>query len=65
MTKEEAIKAMKQGQRVTHKYFSPNEWVTINKSGEYLFEDGYTISEQQFWKLRSSNEWETGWSIKQ
>lgn len=38
MTKEEAIRAMSEGKKVRHRYFSKDEWVTINSSG--LYEDG-------------------------
>lgn len=43
MTKEEAIRAMSEGKKVRHRYFSKDEWVTINSSGLYEFEDGWPI----------------------
>ena len=36
MTKQEAIQAMREGKKVTHRWFSPNEWMTI-KAGNVLF----------------------------
>ena len=29
MSKEEAIQAMKEGKKVTHRFFSSDEWMTI------------------------------------
>lgn len=43
MTKEEAIRAMSEGKKVRHRYFSKDEWVTINSSGLYEFEDGIIV----------------------
>lgn len=44
-----------------HTYFSPWEWITL-KDGEFLFEDGYTVDPDLFWKDRQNKEWETGWN---
>lgn len=64
LTKDEAIKAMKKGKKVTHKYFSENEWMVMSPSGFYEFEDGYSISPSEFWGTRNDKEvWETGWKI--
>lgn len=46
MTKEEAIRAMSE---VRHRYFSKDEWVTINSSGLYEFEDGVKVDSSLFW----------------
>jgi hypothetical protein len=34
MTKAEAIQAMKEGKKVTHHLFSPDEWMTMRCDGE-------------------------------
>lgn len=49
MTKEEAIRAMSEGKKVRHRYFSKDEWVTINSSGLYEFEDGVKVDSSLFW----------------
>lgn len=49
MTKEEAIRAMSEGKKVRHRYFSKDEWVTINSSGLYEFEDGIKVDSSLFW----------------
>lgn len=63
MTKEEAIKAMSEGKKVRHRYFSKDEWVTINSDGNYLFEDGYSASPELFWFDRQDSYWDNGWEI--
>jgi len=62
MTKIEAIMAMEKGKKVTHEYFSPNEWMTIGGRG-YVFEDGCTCEENEFWRLRTGGGWECGWKL--
>lgn len=43
MTKEEAIKAMSEGKKVRHRYFGPDEWVSMNSNGLYVFEDDVMV----------------------
>lgn len=43
MTREEAIKAMSEGKKVRHRYFGPDEWVSMNSNGLYVFEDGVMV----------------------
>ena len=63
MTKEGAIKAMSEGKKVRHKYFSKDEWVTMNPDGSYLFEDGYSVSPSLFWLDRQDSWWKDGWEL--
>lgn len=60
MTKQEAIIEMQKGIKIIHTSFSPWEWITL-KSGEFLFEDGYTVDPDLFWLDRQGEEWEIGW----
>jgi len=62
MTKDEAIQAMREGKKVTHKYFTPDEWVTM-EGDEILLEYGVRCDEYEFWKWRTSPIYETGWSL--
>lgn len=55
MTKEEAIRAMSEGKKVRHRYFSKDEWVTINSSG--LYEDGIKVDSSLFWMDRQDSYW--------
>lgn len=60
MTKDEAIIAMKSGQKVTHEYFSSNEYLYI----EYDIirtEEGYDFDHE--WDRRKGPEWQRGWRI--
>ena len=60
-TKQEAIYLMKKGVKMTHAFFSHEEWVTI-KNEDMLFEDGSSCSQNQFWADRGSREWLFNWS---
>ncbi len=63
ITKDEAIMIMKHGGKVTHEYFSPGEWVTMKNNFTVVTEEGYEISETEFWQYRSNPNFEKGWSI--
>ena len=61
----EAKEALRQGKRLRHFYFTPDEWVQgITKIGAtyYLFEDGCRCSPSMFWKTRYDGAWDCGWS---
>ncbi len=65
MTRQEAIQAMIDGKRVTHRHFTSDEWITINKQGKFQFEDGVECSASEFWSHRTSEDWNTDWEIFQ
>lgn len=58
MTREEAIKAMSEGKKVRHRYFGPDEWVSMNSNGLYVFEDP-----SLFWMDRQESYWSEGWKL--
>lgn len=65
MNLEEAKKALAEGKRLTHLYFTPEEWVQgVTKLGTtyYLFEDGCRCAPSMFWKTRYDGAWLFGWS---
>ena len=62
MTRDEAIKAMREGKKVTHKYFSREEWATQDH-GLILLEDGYKCLPAEFWWDRKSEMFENDWDI--
>lgn len=62
MTREEAITAMKNGEKVTHGYFSDDEWMTM-KDGDIVTEDGYKHNEVEFWAYRQIEAWNDGYEI--
>jgi predicted RNA-binding protein with EMAP domain len=63
MTKLEAIRAMREGKKVRHYYFSPDEWMSMTSKGMYLLEDSVVCSPAEFWKWRSEKEWDSDWEI--
>lgn len=62
MTKEEAIDKMKKGIKVTHRYFSKNEWMTMD-NGKIVLEDGFRCSTHEFWRWRTDESWNDGYSL--
>lgn len=63
MNISEAVTIMKRERKLTHPYFSPHEWVTINKEGLYEMEDGATIDGRIFWNDRSGKGWAKDWEV--
>lgn len=62
MTKDEAITAMKNGDKVTHRYFTPDEYIFMKGSLIYT-EDGANCFPDEFWKYRQCESFLTDWSI--
>ncbi len=63
MTKQEAIKAMVLGEQITHRYFTKDEFIRM-EAGMIIDEKGYTFHPDEFWKWRTSEEFQSGWNIK-
>ena len=61
MTRAEAIKAMREGKKVTHKYFSREEWATQDH-GLIILEDA-KCSPAEFWKWRQEPMFDNDWDI--
>lgn len=59
MTKQEAIEFMKKGGKVTHRYFTPGEWMTM-KGHVIYFEDGVQVRFWEFWQGREEG-WDYGY----
>ncbi len=62
MTKDEAIKAMQDGKKVSHRHFDSNEWMKQDGVG-YVFEDGCHCAPRDFWHWRDDDSWIDGWRI--
>ena len=62
MTREEAIKEMQKGEKITHHYFSKDEWMTM-KRNSIILEDGCSCWSHDFWADRKGSSWEDGYSI--
>jgi hypothetical protein len=67
MTKAEAIQAMEEGKKVTHRHFSPGEWMTMKKSvleGWMIhLEDGVMCKPAMFWSDRTNESWENDYKL--
>ncbi len=62
MTKQEAIEAMMAGQKVTHRHFTSDEFITM-KLGRIVDENGYSFNANQFWSFRTSESFNSDWKI--
>jgi hypothetical protein len=62
MTKDEAISAMKEGKKVTHRHFTDKEWISM-KDGRILTEDGYNHDAREFWSYRKDKAFEEDWEL--
>lgn len=61
LSKKVALWEMAAGWKLTHYYFTPEEWVTI-ENDMMVFEDGCRISVHDFFSSKSE-EFESGWTI--
>jgi hypothetical protein len=64
MTWKEAEQEMINGKKITHMYFSSNEWMKLSPDKtKYEFEDGVTCSPRQFWADRQQPFFQNDWSL--
>ena len=63
MTKQEALIALNNGEKLTYENFYSFEWVKKKDNDNYVFEDGVVCPIAEFWIHRTDPRWETGWSI--
>lgn len=61
----QAMLMMQQGHKVTHRYFTFDEWVMLKPGdpGKVLFEDGVEMSRIQFWEERQNEMWQIHWAL--
>jgi len=62
MTRTEAIESMENGNKVTHRLFTQEEWMKIT-GNKYEFEDGCFCRFDEFWLYREDESWQDCWSI--
>ena len=53
---------MYRGRKITHRYFSPGEWMTM-QNGMIVLEDGVICSPQEFWKQKTDPVWDDGYKL--
>lgn len=63
MTKQEAIEAMREGKKVSHRHFSPEEWMTIEAGNIITLEDGCKCFINDFFSYRIDPSWENDYQI--
>ena len=64
MTKEEALQAMMDGEKITHRFFEIHEYLYM-KGQDIFTEEGYNMGNvwDEFWTMRNEKYWKTGWEI--
>lgn len=63
MTKNEAILALLEDYKLSHRFFTIGEYISLDDYGNIVFEDGLKVNEKEFWSIRKNNDWEIGWEI--
>ncbi len=63
MTREDAFKEMKKGNKITHSYFSDEEFYEM-KDGKIIAEDGVDHT-SVFWSDKHATWRQNGWVIKE
>lgn len=63
MTKAEILQELANGKKVTHRYFTDNEFLFINEKEFYEFEDGVTQTGEQFWLIHKNEAWLIDWEL--
>ena len=65
MTKYESLFCMQSGQRIFHKCYSGEEWLTMNDTGLIEANDGELMGDEhgRFWRV--CQEWNDGWEVHQ
>lgn len=62
MTKDEAILEIEKGKKLTHYYFTADEYVFMNYAGLYETEDRVAVTKELFWTYHFdeifNDEWE-------
>ena len=62
MTKDEAVQAMKDGHKVSHRSFVGGEWISLD-GNRITTEESYSFPLKIFMRIRNGREWQTDWSI--
>ncbi len=62
MDRAAAIKAMKNGHKITHTYFCSNEWIKMY-GFHIVCEGGYLHEPSEFWRYRKGVAFDKGWEI--
>lgn len=62
MNKQEAIAVLKEGKKLTHRFFAPHQYI-YQDHNEIVHEDGVRMSVKEFWAIRDGGlAWDMEWS---
>lgn len=61
MDKSKAKQLINLGVKITHRLFSPSEYIYKDAQGNLRDENGYILQEDEFWKLREDKAFDDGW----
>lgn len=61
MNKKEAIQTVDEGQKVTHKLFSEDEYIC--RLNDDLCDENNLLLGEEFWNLRTHDTWDDGWEL--
>ena len=64
MTREDALEMIIGGEKVTHEYFSDDEFIYM-KDDDIYTEEGFNMGtvNDEFWIIRKTEMFDDGWSI--
>ena len=63
MTKQDALKALEDGLKITHRYFSNDEYIKKEDNDFYKDEQNCYLPINEFWNMRQGKNWDDGYSI--
>ena len=62
LTRDEAIASARKGNKITHRYFTPDEWFIIH--GDLMrFEDNVSCTIEEFYSTRTDVSWRDGYAV--
>lgn len=61
LSRQEAIDELYAGSKITHEYFTPEEFVEL-KDGHIIDENGIVLNGPEFWNYRQGPIFDTGWA---
>lgn len=56
----EAQEALKNGSKITHRFYSDGEWIQMDKKGNLIDQNGHLYDFQSYWKYLDHN-YDIGW----
>lgn len=54
---------MTQGKKITHRLFTPDEYIFRQDNGRLVDEAGHVFIDSDFFSIRKNDEWEKDWEV--